>query len=148
MFLSDLGRQSQIVSKESIICWFTGILGNISLRTKSRFLDDKLSVHVVDKRSVSKECVIVIRPSFMKNRYELHFVNRGGHISTTLSTECIIDFRAPVFDMCRLGDIRGVRDALESGSVSLDAVNPWGMGLLHVSTFSRPSFPSSSSETR
>lgn len=129
-----------------MICWYTGILGNISLRTKSRFTNDALSVHIVDKRSVSKESIIVIRPSFMKNHYELRFVNRGGYISPGLRTECVIDFRSPVFDMCRSGDIRGLRDAFDSGSVSLDAVNPLGMGLLHVSTFSRPSF--SSPDTR
>lgn len=131
MFSFDSPRQPRVVSKERMICWYTGILGNISLRTKSRFTNDALSVHIVDKRSVSKESIIVIRPSFMKNHYELRFVNRGGYISPGLRTECVIDFKSPVFDMCRSGDIRGLRDAFDSGSVSLDAVNPLGMGLLH-----------------
>lgn len=34
--------------------------------------------------------------------------------------------------MCRAGDIRGFQDAFESGSVSLNVVNPFRMTLLHV----------------
>lgn len=51
--------------------------------------------------------------------------------------DCVVDFRAPVFNMCRSGDIRGLRDAFYSGSVSLNVVNPLGMGLLHVSVVVR-----------
>lgn len=137
-------RQSRMISTEKLLCWYTGILGSISLRTKSKIINDALNVHAVHGRTVSEESVIVFRPSFMKNQYELRFVNRCGSISRTLSTDCVVDFYPPVFDMCCSGDIRGLCDAFDNGSVSINVVDPLGRGLLHVSTF--PGFLSLSSD--
>ncbi len=127
-------QQPRVVSKETMFVWYTGILGNVSLQTKSKVINGTLNVHIVHKRSVYEERVIVIRSSFTNNQFELRFVNKCGHISRTLSTDCVVDFKAPVFDMCRSGDITGLRDAFNSGSASIHVVNPFGMGLLHVST--------------
>ena len=127
----------RVISKESTLIWPLGPLGNVSIQTKSKFVDDGLKVRVPHKRIVSEERSIVFRPSFFKIQYELHSHNRCGRISRTLRSDCVVDFQAPVFDMCRAGDIRGLRDAFYSGSVSLDVVNPLGMGLLHVSVFAR-----------
>ena len=137
MFTLDSLRQSRIVSKDRMLFWYAGILGNISLQTKSKVVDDALNVHIVHKRSSSEEFIVVFRPSFMINKYELRVVYRRGQISTTLYTDCVVDFKAQVFDMCRAGDIGGLLAAFESGSVSLDVVDPYGMGLLHVSTITR-----------
>ena len=49
----------------------------------------------------------------------------------------MVGFKALVFDMCRSGDIRGLQDAFYNGSVSLNVVDPLGMGLLHVSVIAR-----------
>lgn len=110
-----------------------GILGNVSIQTKSKFVDDTVNAHAVDKRFMSEEHTVVVRPSFWKAQFGLHYVNNCGRISRTLSTDYVVDFKAPVFDFCRSGDIKGLRDAFYSGSISLDVVNPLGMGLLHVS---------------
>lgn len=65
--------------------------------------------------------------------------------SRSLSTDYIVDFDAPVFKMCRSGDIRRLRDAFFSGSVSFNVVDPCGNGLLQVSSLPRPlSSPSDS----
>lgn len=128
-----------------MIFWYTGLLGDIRLQTKSKVIDGASNVHIVDKRFDFEESIIIFRPFLVKNQYELHFVNRCGHISRTLSTDCVVEFDAPVFGMCRSGDIRGLRDAFYSGSVSFNVVDPYGNGLLHVSTLPRPlSSPSDS----
>ncbi len=118
--------------------WYNGVLGNISYQTKSKDIDDALNVHVVHRQSLSEESIIVFRPSFLKKQYVWHSIDRGGHISKSLSTDCVVSFKAPVFDMCRSGDIRGLQDAFSNGSVSIDVVNQYGMGLLHVGAVLRP----------
>ena len=114
--------------------WYAGIFGSISLQTKSKVIGGALSVHFSDRLSMSEETIVVFKPSFMKRQYELRTVKRCGHISRNLSVDFVVGFDAPVFEMCSTGDIRGLRDAICSGRISIDVVNPWGMGLLHVST--------------
>ena len=137
-FYPETLQRSRVISQESMLHWYAGILGNIYVRTKSKVIDDGLNVHVVHKRSVSEESTFIFRPSFIKNQYELRSVERCGHKFRNLRFDCVVGFKAPVFEMCRSGDIRGLRDAFLSGSVSPDVVNPLGMGLLHVSNSPRP----------
>ena len=118
--------------------WHTGILGYVSVRTKSKFVDDTHNTHTVDKRFVSQERIIIFRPSFWKVQLELHLANTCDRISRTLSTDYVIDLKAQVFEMSRTGDVRGLQDAFYSGSISLNVVDPLGMGLLHVSIVARP----------
>ena len=136
MFSRESLPHPRVISKESIFPWYMGKFGNIIIQTRLKIVDDDLKFHIVGKQSVSEERIIVLRPAFMKNQFELRFVNKYGHISRTLSTDCVVDYRAPVFDMCRLGDVKGLQDVFRSGSASLHVVNPLGMGLLHVSIFS------------
>lgn len=82
----------------------------------------------------------------MKKQYKLSVVNRCGGISRTLSTGCVVDFKAPVFNIVTQANIKGLRDAFLSESVPLDLFDPVGLGLQPVSTFHRPL--SSSSDTR
>ena len=117
-----------------MLACYAGIFGTISLQTKSKVIGGALSVHFSDRLSMSEENIVIFKPSFMKRQFELRTVKRCGHISRNLSVDCVVGFDAPVFDMCRAGDIRGLRDAIYSGQVSIDVVNPWGMGLLHVCT--------------
>ena len=133
----ELPTQSRVIARQRMILWYMGILGYASVQTKSRFVDDTHNAHTVDKQFVSQERIIIFRPSFWKAQLELHFANTCGRISRTLSTDCVIDFKAPVFDMCRSGDVLGLKDAFYSGSVSLEVVDPLGMGLLHVSVAAR-----------
>ena len=130
--------QSRVISRERLFLWHTGILGYVSVRTKSKFVDDTHNAHTVDKQFVSQERIIIFRPSFWTVQLELHFANTYGRISRTLSTDCVIGFKAQVFEMCRSGDLQGLQDAYNSGSVSLNVVDPLGMGLLHVSVIARP----------
>ena len=138
MFTRESPRRSQAISRQRMMLWYMGILGYVSVQTKSKYVDDTHPAHVIDKGLLSEERIIVFRPSFWKTQLELHFVNVCGRISRTLSTDCVIDFKAPIFEMCRSGDVRGLKDAFYSGSVSLNVVDPLGRGLLHVSVVARP----------
>ena len=138
MFSPESPTRSRVISRQRMILRYMGILGYASVQTKSRFVDDTHNAHTVDKRFVSHERIIIFRPSFWKAQLELHFANTCGRISRTLSTDCVIGLKAQVFKMCRSGDLRGMQDAFYSGSVSLNVVDPLGMGLLHVSVVARP----------
>ena len=138
MFSPESSTPSRIISRQRINLLHMGIFGYAIVQTKSRFVDDIHNTHTVDKRFVSEDRTIIIRPSFWKAQLELHFATICGRISRTLSTDCVIDFKAHVFEMCRSGDLRGLQDAYYNGSVSLNVVDPLGMGLLHVSVVARP----------
>ena len=117
---------------------YMGILGYVSILTKSKFMDDVFNAHTLDQRFMSEERIVVLRPSFFMSQVELRFVNSCGRISRSLSMDCVVPFKAPVFEMCCSGDIEGLKDAYYAGSVSLEVVDPLGMGLLHVSVVARP----------
>lgn len=130
--------QSLVISRERMFLWHTGILGYVSVRTRSKFVDDIHNTHTVDKRFVSQERIIIFRPSFWKVQLELHFASTCDRISRTLSTDYVIDLKAQVFEMSRTGDVQGLKEAYYNGSISLNVVDPLGMGLLHVSIIARP----------
>ena len=117
---------------------YMGILGNVSIQTKSKFIDDTVNAHTVDKRIMSEECTVVFRPSFWKAEFGLQYVNNCGRISRTLSADCVVPFKTPVLEMCRSGDIEGLKHAFYANSVSLNVVDQLGMGLLHVSVAANP----------
>ena len=121
-----------MVSKANIMTWYNGILGNVIIQKKSKSVSNALNVRVANARSTSEETVIVLRPSLLRNHYELHFVESFGHISRTLNVDRVVDYKDPVFEMCRSGDITGLHGAFCDGRASPYIVNPMGMGLLHV----------------
>ena len=138
MFSPESPTQPRVISRQRMILQYMGILGYASVQTKSRFVDNTHNAHTFDKRFVSKERIIIFRPSFWKTQLELHFANTCGRISRTLSTDCVIGLKAEVFEMCRSGDLQGLQDAFYNGSIFLNVVDPLGMGLLHVSIVARP----------
>lgn len=72
----------------------------------------------------------------MKKHLEYRVVNRVGNIFRSITANCVVDFKEPIFEMCRSGDIRGIQAAIQN--ISLHVVNPLGMKLLHVSTILDP----------
>ena len=121
-----------------MLLWYMRTLGYVSILSKSTFIDDAVNIRTVDKRLMSEEQIVVFRPPFLMSQVELRYVNCCGRISRALTVDHVIPFKAAVFDMCRSGDINGLRDAYYAGSVSLEVVDPLGMGLLHVSVAARP----------
>ena len=128
----DARRPSQMVSKANVMTWYNGIFGNVTIQKKLKSVGSALNVHVANARSTFEETVIVMRPSFLRNYYELHFVESFGHITRTLNVDRFVDYKDPVFEMCRSGDITGLHGAFCGGRSSPYTVNPMGTGLLHV----------------
>ena len=56
-----------------------------------------------------------------------------SRIPWTLNVDHVVDYKNPVFEMCRSGDILGLHGAFCGERASPDMVNLCGMGLLHVS---------------
>ena len=63
---SESPRLPRVISRERLLPWYMGILGYVSIQTKSRFADDAHNTHTVDKQFVSEERIVVLRPSFWK----------------------------------------------------------------------------------
>ena len=128
----DTEQPSRTVSKANVMTWYNGILGTVTIHKRSKSVSNAVNVHVANARSTSKETVIVLRPSFLRKYYELHFMETFGHISRTLNVDRIVDDRDPIFEMCRSGDITGLYSAFCEGRASLYTVDSWGTSLLHV----------------
>ena len=132
LFSLDAEQPSQMPSKANVMIWYNGILGNVTTQKSSKSVSNTLNVRVANARTTSEETVIVLRPSFLRNHYELHFVESFGHISRTLNVDPVVDHQDPVFKMCCFGDITGLRSAFCDGRASPYTVDSTGTSLLHV----------------
>ena len=106
--------------------------GKVTIQKKSKSVGNALNVRVANARSMFEETVIVLRPSFLRNHYEVHFVESFGYISRTLNVDLVVDYKDPMFEMCRFGDITGLHGAFCDGRASPYTVNSTGTGSLHV----------------
>ena len=128
----DAKQPFQMVSKANVMTWYNGILGNVTIQKKSKSVGNALNVRVANARFTSKETVLLLRPSFLRNHYELHCAESFGHISRTLNVNRVVDYKDPMFEMCRSGDITGLHGAFCDGRASPYTVNSTETGLLHV----------------
>lgn len=119
-------------TKETYYNWYQGLFGFIVVRTKSKSLKRSDS-RWNDNRAVVNEKTIKIKPSFMRQVLELQLVNSFGRISRTLSTYHVLEWNAPIFKMCKDGDLEGLQVAMSSGGISPFVVDEYGETLLHVS---------------
>lgn len=71
-------------------------------------------------------------PAFLRKTLELRFLHSFGKISRTLSTYPTLEDTAPIFQICKSGDLIGLQVALSSGSVSPFVLDEMGQSLLHV----------------
>lgn len=129
---SSSRNPSRRVSSRSILTWYNGILGNVTVQKSSKFVGNVINACGVDVRSMPEETCIILRPSFLRNQDELHCVERFGRISRTLNVDRVVEYKDPVFEMCHIGDITGLYGAFCAGRASPDIVNPMRTGLLHV----------------
>ena len=123
------------MTRKQVLTWYNGIFGIVTVKKKSKFANSALNISSVFTESMSEETGIILRPSLFKNCYKLHFMETLGNISRTLNVDRVVDYKDPIFKMCRSGDILGLEDAFRSKRASPDMVNPMGWGLLHVSSF-------------
>ena len=119
-------------TNETYFDWYRGLFGFVVVQTKSKAFK-RSDARRNDNRAVVDEKIIKIKPSFMRQVLELRLANSFGRISRTLSMYHVLESDAPIFELCRDGDLRGLQVALSSGSVSPFVLDEYGHTLLHVS---------------
>lgn len=119
-------------TKETYFDWYRGLFGFVVVQTKSKAFKRSASCRN-DNRAVVNETIIKVKPSFMRQLLELRLANNFGRISRTLSMYHVLEPDAPIFKLCKDGDLRGLQVALSSGGVSPFALDGYGQTLLHVS---------------
>ena len=85
----DARQPARSLSKERIQTWYNGILGNVTVQTKSSLIGSALNVRIFDE--TSEETVYILRPSFLKKYYELRYLKSCGRISRTLNIDRVVD---------------------------------------------------------
>jgi len=84
-----------------------------------------------EKQAIREKTVTITSP-MMKYTLEMFFGRSFLSVPRALRVYHVIDYRAPIFDMCRIGDLEGVQAAFADGSASPFAVNQWGSTPLYV----------------
>jgi hypothetical protein len=125
-------KTSSTITKQTDTLWYRGILGKITIQTKSRHTKIKRS-RAVGELPVVKEGTWTIRPSFLSYVVEMRYKQSFGQISRSLNIYPMLDRNEPVFKMCWDGDIAGLQVALSSGGISPFVSDKDGCTLLHVS---------------
>ena len=119
-------------SKETHSVWYRGYFGSVDIRVKSTSLSTSKSRRT-GNRAVSEEKTIKITPAFLRKTLELRLLSSFGQISRTLKTSPVLENGAPIFSICRNGDLGGLQAALSSGTISPFVADEYGWSLLHVS---------------
>ena len=131
---------SGIATEETSLVWYHGLLGSVKVRSKSRSLN-RPNARKPKSKEVTNEKVIAVTPALFRKTFELRFSNSCGGISRSLSSYPILQGRAPIFDICRNGDLQGLQVALSSGGVSPFVLSQGGLSLIHVSLLQKlPNF--------
>jgi hypothetical protein len=99
---------------------------------KTKIQQSRQSLGAQDSFHV-KEYVLCISSKLLGYYLSLCFKNAYGSISHSLQVDPIADFDAPIFRLCRIGDITGVQDMFTKRIVSPFVRDPYGQTLLHVS---------------
>lgn len=86
------------------------------------------------QKRVITENVVSITSPLLKRAVDLYFGSRFASIPRALRIYHVIDWDAPIFDMCRLGDLEGVQTALTDSDISPLVRDADGATLLHVSS--------------
>ena len=119
-------------SKEAHSVWYHGYFGSVDIRVKSTSLSTSKNRRT-GNRALSEEKIIKITPAFLRKTLELRLLSSFGQISRTLRTTPILERGAPIFSICKDGDLGGLQAALSSGTISPFVTDENGWSLLHVS---------------
>ena len=131
---------SEITTEETSLVWYHGIFGSIKVQSKSRSLN-RPNIRKPESKVVTNEQIIAVTPILFRKTFELRVLDSVGGISRSLNSYPILEGRAPIFDICRNGDLQGLQVALSSGDVSPFALSQGGLSLIHVSLLQKfPSF--------
>jgi hypothetical protein len=125
-------KASRPVIKREEVIWYRGIFGNVAVLKKARY-SPALNSQIARKTPVIKEKLWRARPKLLSYALEMRYVQSFSHISRYLSIYPVLKRDAPIFLMCRAGNLEGVQDALSGGDMSPFVLDQSGGGLLHVS---------------
>ena len=130
---------SKIATEETSLVWYHGLFGSVRVQSKSRSLN-RPNARRPKSKVVTNEKVIAVTPALLRKTFELRFSTSSGGISRSLSSYPILEGRAPIFDICRNGDLQGLQVALSTGDVSPFVLSQGGLSLIHVSLYKRFQF--------
>ena len=125
-------RVFRTTARETSSVWYDGVFGSVDVLCKSKSLHRSNTPRLGD-RVTSEEKIIKIRLACLRKIIEMRFLNSFGQITRTLSTYPVLDFEAPIFQLCIGGDLQGLQVVLSSGTVSPFVLDIFGWSLLHVS---------------
>lgn len=112
---------------------YRNLLGCVTISVSRKQLLRGPNAQRTGKRTLVEIKTFTITPSFMKSLLYVRFVTTCGSISRALTIYPIVDDDAPVFGMCRSGDLQGLQAAFSDGTMSPLVVDADGWTLLHVS---------------
>ena len=119
------------ITKVKHYTWYYGFFGRIDVQSKSTSLS-RSNPRKLGNRVISEEEIVRFTPSFSRRALELRLVISFGKISRTLSTYTTLKQSAPIFEICKYGDLQDLQTLLSSGTVSPFVVDEFGWSLLHV----------------
>lgn len=119
-----------ITSKEQNTVWYRGVFGLIAIREK-RISTRRLGSRI-DGKPVSTQKILTVTTPFLRRAVELYFGASLVSLPRALRVYQLVDMDAPIWDMCRKGDLDGIQDGFANGSFFPFVVDNLGWTLLHV----------------
>ena len=120
-----------IVETHSQVVYY-GILGRISAQRKSRYLRMNCNDRQETRTTIEEESTTVITVPFLRRALEIRLANSIGCVSRSLAVFAILPLDAPVFEMCRAGNIKELQSLFTNKCVSPFVQSKYGLTLLHV----------------
>jgi len=122
-----------LITKELFRTWKLCAVGSIGIHTQRKHFSQASTATTPQRRAQVEVTTLRIALSFMNRRFHLSQEVTFGTISRALRTYPVVSRDAPVFKMCRSGDLKGLQAAFSDGNTSPLVLDTNGWTLLHVS---------------
>lgn len=125
------GSALRIASKQQNTYWYQGVFGVVTIREK--WISTRRLGSRADGKPVPAQKVLTVISPFLRRAFELYFDTSFSSVPRALRVYQMVNSDAPIFTMCREGDIDGVQTAIANGTYSPFIVDhQGGRTLLHV----------------
>lgn len=122
-----------ITSKEQTTIWYRGVFGVIA--TQEKWISSSRSASRTAGKPVPAKRVLTITSPFLGRVVELYFGVSFASIPRALRVYQIMEFDAPIIDMCLSGDLEGIQNEFANGTISPFVVDDCGNTLLHHAVY-------------
>ena len=119
-----------ITSKEQNRIWYRGVLGLVTIREK--WISTGTRDFRTDGEPVPAEKVLMMKSLFLRRAVELYFGASFAGVPRALRVYQIVERNAPIFEMCRNGNLEGIQNLLANGAISPFVVTKSGQTMLDV----------------